>query len=128
MLKDFYSNSPKSRGAATVRRIASRTRVGVAVVGLSFASLSIAQDIEPRRWTPLPLGMNIFGAAHARGGESTINGVKKDDERQDRLYGISAGLPIGSRSSAKLAYVGSRTSEGVGKDTDSVALADSIRF
>ena len=68
-----------------------------------------------------------LGAAHARGGESTINGVKKDDERRDSLYGISAGLPIGSRSSVKLAYVASRTSEDVGKDTDSIALAYSIR-
>lgn len=72
--------------------------------------------------------VGLAGAAHARGGESTINGVKKDDERRDRLYGISAGLPIGSRSSVKLAYVGRRTSEDAGKDTDSIALGYSIRF
>ena len=78
--------------------------------------------IAPRHWWV------SLGTAHGRGGESTINGVKKDDERRDRLYGVSAGLPIGSRSSVKLAYVGSRTDEDVGKDTDSVALAYSIRF
>jgi hypothetical protein len=78
--------------------------------------------IAPQHW------WISLGAAHARGGESSIDGEKKDDERRDRLYGISAGLPIGSRSSVKLAYVGSRTSEDVGKDTDSIALAYSIRF
>ena len=25
-----------------------------------------AQDVEPRRWTPLPVGMNVFGAGYAR--------------------------------------------------------------
>ena len=78
--------------------------------------------IAPQHWWV------SLGAAHARGGESTINGVKKDDERRDLLYGISAGLPVGSRSGVKLAYVGSRTSEDAGKDTDSIALAYSIRF
>lgn len=78
--------------------------------------------ISPRRWWV------SLGAAHDRGGESKINGEKKDDQRRDLLYGISAGLPIGSRSSVKLAYVGSRSREDVGKDTDSVAFAYSIRF
>jgi len=77
---------------------------------------------SPQRWWV------SLGAAHDRGGESSINGVKKDDQRRDILFGISAGLSIGSRSSVKLAYVGSRTREDVGKDTDSVAFAYSIRF
>jgi hypothetical protein len=77
---------------------------------------------SPQRWWV------SLGAAHDRGGESSINGVRKDDKRRDLLFGISAGLPIGSRSSVKLAYVGSRTREDVGKDTDSVAFAFSIRF
>jgi len=77
---------------------------------------------SPQRWWV------SLGAAHDWGGESSINGDKKDDERRDLLYGISAGLPIGSRSSAKLAYVGSRSSEDVGVDSDSVAVAFSTRF
>jgi hypothetical protein len=77
---------------------------------------------SPRHWWV------SLGAAHARGGESTIDGVDKDDKKRDRLFGISAGIPVGSRSGLKLAYVGSRTSEDVGKDTDSIALAYSIRF
>jgi len=76
----------------------------------------------PQRWWV------SVGAAHDRGGETKINGEKKDDERRDLLYGISAGLPIGSRSSVKLAYVASRTSEDVGVDSDSMVLGFSIRF
>lgn len=77
---------------------------------------------SPQRW------WISLGAAHDRGGESSINGDKKDDERRDLLYGISAGLPIGSRSGVKLAYVASRSKEDVGKDSDSVAFAFSTRF
>ena len=77
---------------------------------------------SPQRWWV------SLGAAHGRGGESTINGDKKDDERRNLLYGISAGLPIGSRYSAKLAYVGCHSSEDVGTDSDSVAFSFSTRF
>jgi hypothetical protein len=78
--------------------------------------------IAPKRW------WLSLGVAHAWGGESKINGIRKDDEKRDMLYGISGGVPIGSRSSVKLAYVGSRTGEDVGKDTDSISLAYSIRL
>jgi len=77
---------------------------------------------SPQRWWV------SVGAAHDRGGESKINGENKDDERSDLLYGISVGLPIGSRSNVKLAYVANRTKEDVGKDADSVALGYSIWF
>lgn len=78
--------------------------------------------LSPRHWWV------SLGAAHDWGGESRINGERKDDERRDVLYGISAGLPIGSMSSFKLAYVGNRSREDVGKDSDSVAFAYSLRF
>jgi hypothetical protein len=68
------------------------------------------------------------GTAYDWGGKSTINGEKKDDEKRELLYGISAGLPVGSRFSVKLAYVGSRSDEDIGKDTDNVAVAVSTRF
>jgi hypothetical protein len=44
-----------------LRRIAFPVRLGVIVLCCSFAGSGIAQDIEPRRWTPLPVGMNVFG-------------------------------------------------------------------
>jgi hypothetical protein len=54
--------------------------------------------------------------------------AKKDDQKRDLLFGISAGYSISPNSSVKLAYVGSRTYEDVGQDSDSVVLACSIRF
>jgi hypothetical protein len=78
--------------------------------------------VAPKHWWV------SLGAAHDWGGESKINGERKDDERRDLLYGISAGLPVGSRSSVKIAYVGSRSSEDVGKDSDTLALGFSVRF
>jgi len=68
------------------------------------------------------------GAAHNWGGESSVDGVSKDDSKRDLLFGLSAGLPVGQRSSVKIGYVGSRTDEKVGADADNVAVAFSIRF
>jgi hypothetical protein len=87
-----------------------------------FALQSHLTYVSPRHW------WISIGAAHDWGGETSINGENKDDRRRDLLYGVSAGLTVGSHSSVKLAYVGSRTGEDVGKDTDSFAFAYSIRF
>jgi hypothetical protein len=51
-----------NRQAATITHHAICTRVGAALAGILFAGLCAAQDIEPRRWTPLPVGMNVLGA------------------------------------------------------------------
>jgi len=67
-------------------------------------------------------------AGYDRGGKSTINGISKDDKRQDFLYAFSAGMPLGSTSSLKLAYVNGRTREEVGSDTDNLVLAISSVF
>jgi hypothetical protein len=77
---------------------------------------------SPRGW------WTSIGAAYDEGGESRIDGVRRDDHRRDLLYGISAGLTVNRHSSLKFAYVGSRTREDLGSDTDNLALALSIRF
>jgi len=38
-----------------------RIRIGTALLFLSFMGPGFSQDIEPRRWTPLPVGMNVLG-------------------------------------------------------------------
>lgn len=68
------------------------------------------------------------GAAHEWGGESSVDGVRKDDSKRDLLYGISAGLPLGRRSSVKIGFIGSRANKSIGADTDNLALAVSVRF
>ena len=42
-----------------------RIIIGTVLVFLSFTGAGFAQDIEPRRWTPLPVGMNVLGAGVA---------------------------------------------------------------
>jgi len=39
-----------------------RIIIGTALGFLLFTVPGFAQDIEPRRWTPLPVGMNVLGA------------------------------------------------------------------
>jgi hypothetical protein len=77
---------------------------------------------SPRGWWA------SISAAYDEGGESRIDGERKDDRRRDLLYGLSAGFSHNGHSSLKLAYVGSRTQEDLGADTDYLGLALSIRF
>jgi hypothetical protein len=77
---------------------------------------------SPRGWWA------SIGAAYDAGGESRIDGERKDDRRSEFLYGISAGLSVNRHSSLKFAYVGSRTREDLGADTDNLALALLILF
>ena len=74
-----------------------------------------------RLWTSLSAGYDW-------GGGSTINGVDKDDDRQDLLFAISTGFPVTKKSNIKLAYIGGRTQENLGSDTDNFALSYSVRF
>lgn len=68
------------------------------------------------------------GAAYAGGGESSVDGVRKDDARRELLYGVSAGAPLNRRISVKIAYVGRRSEAEIGADTDNLAVAVSMRF
>lgn len=62
------------------------------------------------------------------GGRSTINDERKDDERGIVLTALSVGIPAGRNQGFKVAYIRSRTTEDTGSDTDTFALAWSIRF
>lgn len=69
-----------------------------------------------------------LSAGYDWGGQSRINGEKKDDRRQDVLYALSAGMPLSRTSSVKIAYVNSRTREEVGSNSDNIAIAYSWIF
>ena len=69
-----------------------------------------------------------LSADYADGGESRVDGIRKHDRRGDLLYGVSLGLPINRHSSVKIAYVGSRTQEVIGADTENLAISFSFRF
>jgi len=66
------------------------------------------------------------GAGYGYGGESTINGEKKNDLRENLGLSLSLGYPITRQLGVKVAYLGTRTQESVGQDTDSIAVAFAI--
>lgn len=68
------------------------------------------------------------GAAYSFGGESTIDGVAKDDERSTLIYGASAGRRLGASQGLRIGYARNDTLADTGTDTHSVALGWSFRF
>ncbi len=69
-----------------------------------------------------------LSAAYDWGGESTIDGVARDDYREDLLYGVAAGLAINRQSSVQVAYVANRSQKEIGGDTDNFWVGFSLRF
>lgn len=63
-----------------------RSAIGMALLVLSLAGPCLAQDIEPRRWTLLPVGMNVPGAGVIRtDGDIALDPVLEEVQRQARL-------------------------------------------
>lgn len=65
-------------------------------------------------------------AGYATAGETTINGISKDDARNQFSWALSLGVPLHPQAGLKLAYIGSRTGERIGTDSDTLALALSV--
>ncbi len=61
--------------------------------------------------------------AYDYGGETTINGVDKDDTKQDIGWAFSLAYPINRSSGIKVVYIGTRTQESTGFDSDTLAIA-----
>ena len=66
------------------------------------------------------------GAGYGYGGESTVSGVEKNDLRENLAWAVSLGYSITRQFGVKVAYLGTRTQESVGQDTDSIAVGFSI--
>lgn len=62
------------------------------------------------------------GAGYGYGGESTVNGVEKNDRRGNLAWALSLGYSITRQFGVKVAYLGTRTQEPVGQDNDSIAV------
>ena len=60
------------------------------------------------------------GAGYGFGAKSTINGVGKDDRRENLAWVLSVGYPLSRRLGIKLSYLGLRTQESVGTDSDTL--------
>jgi hypothetical protein len=60
------------------------------------------------------------------GGESTVDGVEKHDRKGNLVWALSFGYPITKHWGVKVAYIGTRTQESVGLDSDTIAVSSSI--
>ena len=56
------------------------------------------------------------------GAESTVNGVNKDDRKGNLVWALSVGAPMSRQLGVKVSYVGTRTQESVGFDSDSLVV------
>lgn len=65
------------------------------------------------------------GVSYGIGGESAINGVDKDDEKENMISGLVVGLPINRSLGVKIGYFNhqARASTGTDSDTFSAAVA-----
>lgn len=63
------------------------------------------------------------GIGYDYGGESSVNGIDKNDRRQDIAWLFSAGYPINRNVGITASYMASRTQESVGYDSDTVMVS-----
>jgi hypothetical protein len=67
-------------------------------------------------------------AGFGYGGESTIDGVSTDDRKFNIGWGLSLGIPVNRSFGFKIGYIGTRTREDTGADTDTLAIACSLQW
>jgi len=65
-------------------------------------------------------------AGYGYGGESTLNGEKQNDRKENLAWALSLGYPITRQMGVKVAYLGTRTQQAIGQDADSIAVALSV--
>lgn len=81
----------------------------------------IVRSLPNRWWVSISGGFSW-------GGETAINGVSKDDDRNYVLSAVSFGLPIAKTQSLKVVYTRGDTKEQVGLDSNSLILSWSARI
>jgi len=67
-------------------------------------------------------------AGYDYGGRSTVDGDKKDDRKQDLGWALSFGFPVSRQLGIKLIYIGTRTLESTGIDSDTFSLGVSAFY
>ena len=81
----------------------------------------LAHTFRPGVWTDAAVG-------YGYGGQSTVSGVEKDDRKGNLVWALSLGYPITRRLGVNLTYIGTRTQESVGVDSDTIAVNLSIHW
>ena len=67
-------------------------------------------------------------AGYDYGGKSTVDGTAKDDLKQNLYWAFSFGFPISRHLGAKIAYIGARTQESTGSDSDTLTIGLSAHW
>jgi hypothetical protein len=70
---------------------------------------------RPGVWASASAGYNY-------GGKSTVDGTKKDDLKQNLAWALGFGFPVSRHLGFKIAYIGTRTQESTGFDSDSFVV------
>ena len=81
----------------------------------------VSYTFRPGLWLTASTGYGL-------GGESSVNSVPADDPKGNFGWGLSLGIPINRAMGFKLAYIGTRTQEDTGADTDTFSLAFSMMW
>jgi len=68
------------------------------------------------------------GVGYDYGGGSSINGVDKDDKKQDIAWALRFSYPINRQAGFKVAYIGSRRLESTGSDSDTLTASLSFSW
>lgn len=81
----------------------------------------LSYTFRPGLWLTASTGYGL-------GGESSVNSVPADDPKGNFGWGLSLGIPINRAMGFKLAYIGTRTQEDTGADTDTFSLGLSMMW
>ena len=83
------------------------------------SQIHLIYTIRPGLWASASAG-------YGYGGKSTIDGVEKNDRRENLAWALSVGCPITRQLGVKFVYLSSRAQESVGQDTDSIGATFNI--
>jgi hypothetical protein len=88
---------------------------------LSITHGHLIYNFKPGLWVAASAGFDY-------GGERTVNGVKKDDTKNDIAWALSFAYPINRQYGLKMAYIGSRTLESTGLDANTLSVGLSAHW
>jgi hypothetical protein len=74
---------------------------------------NLSYNFRPGQWLSAGVGYDY-------GGEHTVDNVDKNDRMQDIGWALTYAHPINRQSGIKIKYVGTRTQESTGSDSDTV--------
>ncbi len=81
----------------------------------------IVYNVKASLWTSI-------GAGYGFGGESTIDGDRKDDRNDNYFWAFSVGVPLDRLQTLKFTYAGLRKNNLVGTDSNGVMVSWSFVF